>query len=96
MKSRLDSVLLRFTNQTDRMTLTDILGFTGVFTLLLAYFFTLIGKLSMNSPWYLAMNLVGSGLAGLASVFLHYVPFIILEGIWAVVSLVALVRSVKK
>jgi hypothetical protein len=78
------------------MTLTDILGFTGVFTLLLAYFFTLIGKLSMNSPWYLAMNLVGSGLAGLASVFLHYVPFIILEGIWAVVSLVALVRSVKK
>jgi hypothetical protein len=78
------------------MTVTDILGFSGVFILLLAYFFTLIGKLSMSSPWYLALNLAGSSLAGLASVFLHYVPFIILEGIWALVSLVALIRSFKK
>jgi hypothetical protein len=77
------------------MTITDIIGFSGVFLLLLAFFLNLINVLRMNSPWYLLLNLAGSGLACLASVFLHYIPFIILEGIWALVSLVALIRSLK-
>jgi hypothetical protein len=77
------------------MTVTDITGFTGVFLLLLAFFLNLTGILRLNSPWYLVLNLAGSGLACLASVFLQYLPFIILEGIWALVSLVALVRSAR-
>ena len=77
------------------MTITDIIGFSGVFLLLLAFFLNLINVLRMNSPWYLLLNLAGSGLACLASVFLHYIPFIILESIWALVSLVALIRSLK-
>ena len=76
------------------MTLTDIIGFSGVFLLLTAFFLNLRGLLTLNSRMYLGLNLAGSGLACLASVFLHYVPFIILEGIWALVSLVALIRSV--
>jgi hypothetical protein len=77
------------------MTLTDIIGFSGVFLLLLAFFLNLTQVLRLKSPWYLLLNLAGSGLACLASVFLHYLPFIILEGIWAAVSLVALIRSGK-
>ena len=77
------------------MTITDIIGFSGVFLLLLAFCLNLIGVLRLNSPWYLLLNLAGSGLACLASIFLHYLPFIILEAIWAIVSLVALVRSLK-
>jgi hypothetical protein len=76
------------------MTLTDIIGFSGVFLLLTAFFLNLRGLLTLNSKMYLGLNLAGSGLACLASVFLHYVPFIILEGIWALVSLVALIRSI--
>jgi hypothetical protein len=76
------------------MTLTDIIGFSGVFLLLTAFFLNLRGLLTLNSKKYLGLNLAGSGLACLASVFLHYVPFIILEGIWALVSLVALIRSI--
>ena len=78
------------------MTATDIIGFTGVFLLLLAFFLNLIAVLRLNSPLYLILNLAGSGLACLASVFLHYLPFIILEGIWALVSLVALLRSLRR
>ena len=79
----------------DTMTLTDIIGFSGVFLLLTAFFLNLRGLLTLKSKMYLGLNLAGSGLACLASVFLHYVPFIILEGIWALVSLVALLRSIK-
>jgi hypothetical protein len=74
------------------MSLTDIVGFTGVFLLLIAFFLNLISILKLNSAWYLLLNFAGSGLACLASVFLHYLPFIILEGIWALVSLIALIR----
>ncbi len=77
------------------MTATDIIGFSGVFLLLLAFSLNLAGILRLNNPWYLVLNLAGSGLACLASVFLNYIPFIILEGIWAIVSLVALVRLLK-
>lgn len=74
------------------MTATDIIGFTGVFLLLSAFFLNLISLLPKKNSWYLLLNLAGSGLACLASVFLNYFPFIILEGIWALVSLIALVR----
>ena len=77
------------------MTLTDIIGFSGVFLLLTAFLLNLRGLLTLNSKIYLGLNLAGSGLACLASVFLHYIPFIILEGIWALVSLFALIKSIK-
>jgi hypothetical protein len=76
------------------MTIVDLIGFLGVFLLLLAFFLNLTLVLKLNSFWYLLLNLVGSGLACLASVFLHYLPFIILEGIWALVSLVALLKKI--
>ena len=76
------------------MTVTDIIGFSGVFLLLLAFFLNLRGLVTLKSRVYLGLNLVGSGLACLASVFLQYIPFIVLEGAWAVVSLVALIKTV--
>ena len=78
------------------MTATDIIGFSGVFMLLLAFFLNLTSLLRKDSSGYLLLNLVGSGLACLASVFLHYLPFIILEGIWAFVSVYALLKMMMK
>ena len=74
------------------MNATDIIGFTGVLLLLLAFFLNLKSLLRKESFWYLFLNLAGSGLACLASVFLHYLPFIILEGVWALVSVYALLK----
>jgi hypothetical protein len=86
------SLYLGQTTQGEFMTPTDIIGFSGVFLLLLAFFLNLTSLLGKDAFWYLFLNLAGSGLACLASVFLHYLPFIILEGVWALVSVYALLK----
>jgi hypothetical protein len=40
------------------------------------------------------MNMVGAGLACLASVMINYVPFIILEAAWTLVSMVTFIRVI--
>ncbi len=74
------------------MTLTDWTGFLGVAILLLAYLLSLRGTIDKESKTYLLLNFAGAALACLASVLLLYWPFIILEGVWALVSLVSLIR----
>jgi hypothetical protein len=68
------------------MTQTDIVGFIGVTILLVAFFLNLTDKLKKDSLSYLAMNFIGAGIACFASILMNYLPFIILEGCWTVVS----------
>jgi hypothetical protein len=75
------------------MLLADITGFTGVAILLFAYVLILFKVCDYNSRIYITLNLVGAALACTASVMIHYKPFIVLEGAWALVSLIALLRS---
>lgn len=72
------------------MNLTDWTGFTGVSLLLLAYFLQLRNIIAKDSIPYLALNTIGAGLACLASVLLGYMPFIILEACWTLVSAIGL------
>jgi hypothetical protein len=74
------------------MNTTDWAGTIGVTILLLAYFLHLINKISQHSLAYTGLNFLGAGIACFASVLLHYWPFIILEGAWMLVSLVALMK----
>ncbi|HNW98402.1 MAG TPA: hypothetical protein PKK00_08335 [Bacteroidales bacterium] len=76
------------------MNLTDLIGTVGVFILLLAYSLNLIFKFSKKNNWYLIMNIFGAALACVASVMLNYIPFVILEGSWTLVSTVALFRKI--
>lgn len=76
------------------MNLSDWIGFTGVTILLIAFLLNLLKKVTANSLFYIAMNIVGAGLACLASVMINYIPFIILEGAWTLVSVVSLVRAI--
>lgn len=78
------------------MTKTDLIGFAGVAILLIAYFLNLINKVKNNDFTYLIMNLVGAGASCLASVLLHYLPFIILEASWTLVSAIGLVGYFRK
>jgi len=75
---------------------TDLLGATGVFMILLAYFLNVTGKLETRILWPILLNLVGASLACVASVLLDYLPFIMLEGVWALISFVFLVRYLKE
>ncbi|HXB05934.1 MAG TPA: hypothetical protein VNW04_02430 [Puia sp.] len=77
------------------MTITDWTGATGVTLLLVAFFLNLVGRLPREGATYLLLNVVGAGLACLASVMLRYWPFIILEGCWTLVSAIGLVARLK-
>lgn len=74
------------------MNVSDWIGFTGVTILLIAFLLNLLNKISTKGIPYVLLNLVGAGLACLASVLIEYIPFIILEGAWTLVSLVSLFR----
>lgn len=74
------------------MTFTDYLGFAGVFMILVAYFLNLRGWLSVDHLVYVILNCIGAFLACLASIIMEYLPFVLLEGTWFLVSAVALWR----
>ena len=77
------------------MTTVDYIGTAGVTILLLAYLLLLMKVVSASSKVYIWMNIIGAGLSTLASVFLNYIPFVILEGVWTLVSVIALFRKNK-
>ena len=77
------------------MNTVDWLGFVGVFQILLAYVLNIFGKLEKNDLTFILLNLIGASLACLASIIMKYMPFIILEGVWAFVSLITLLKYKK-
>ncbi len=74
------------------MTIADWIGFGGVSILLLAFLLNLLKKISQESQIYIVLNLVGAGLACVASILIEYVPFIILEAAWTLISLLSWIR----
>ena len=75
------------------MSAETLIGSAGVALLLLAFFLNLVRVLSTQSYPYTALNFAGASLAGYASYLIGFVPFVVLEGTWAVVAAVALVRQ---
>ena len=76
------------------MDFADWIGFIGVSILLLAFLLNLLKKVSQDSHTYILLNLIGAGLACVASILIEYVPFIILEGAWTLVSLISWIRLI--
>jgi hypothetical protein len=74
------------------MTETDFIGFIGVAILLFAYFLNVTEKIAKNSLAYLLMNFIGAGIACFASILMNYLPFIILEGSWTIVSVFGVIK----
>ena len=77
------------------MNIVDWIGFIGVFQILLAYILNIIGKLQKKDLLFILLNLIGAGMACGASILMNYLPFIILEGVWTLVSLIALIKYIK-
>ena len=73
------------------MNTIDWIGFIGVFQILMAYILHIIGKIKSNDLTFILLNLIGASMACLASILMTYIPFIILEGVWAIVSLISLI-----
>jgi hypothetical protein len=51
-----------------------------------------VGKIKNTHIIFILLNLIGASMACLASILLNYWPFIILEAVWALVSLFALLK----
>lgn len=77
------------------MNIIDWIGFIGVFQILLAYVLNVLGKLKSKDLTFILLNLIGASMACLASILMNYLPFIILEGVWTLVSLMALIKYLK-
>lgn len=78
------------------MTLTDWIGFIGVTMLLVAYFLNLTNQLKKENLIYLLANVIGAGMSCFASILLRYIPFVILEGCWTLVSIIGLIGYLSK
>ena len=74
------------------MNAVDWIGFIGVFQILLAYMLNVTGKVSHKDLSFILLNLIGAGMACLSSILLNYWPFIILEGVWTIISLISLLK----
>jgi len=74
------------------MKISDIVASIGVIILLIAFFLNLNKKLSADSKAYILMNFIGAGICCYASYMVRFYPFVILEGIWAFVALLSLLK----
>ena len=77
------------------MNFTDWLGFVGVALILLAYILNVTNKVTNTSYIFIILNLIGASVACAASILLEYLPFVLLEGIWALISLISLFKKLK-
>lgn len=77
------------------MNYNDIIGTIGVSIVLIAYFLSIFKWIKPTSSIYYFLNFAGAGLACYASFLIGYIPFIILEGTWSGISLIALFKSMK-
>lgn len=75
---------------------STLIGALGVGLLLLAFFLHLFGRLERDGYPYLWLNCVGGAIAAWASWLIDYLPFVVLEGTWAVVAAVALARRARR
>lgn len=71
------------------------MGSLDVAILLLAYTLNILKIIGRESQTYLLLNFVGGGIACFANYLIAYFPFVILEGVWAAVSLVSLVKIMR-
>ena len=77
------------------MTYNDIIGTLGVGLILMAYFLNTITMLPKDGKLFYLLNIIGAALACYASLLINYMPFVILEGTWTLVSVYGLMRAMK-
>jgi hypothetical protein len=77
------------------MNYNDIIGTIGVGLILIAYFLNIFSFIEKDGKLYFLMNIIGASLACYASLLIDYKPFIILEGTWAIVSILGFVKVFK-
>jgi hypothetical protein len=72
--------------------MANIIGTIGVALLLAAFVLNLLNVLRADGFAYSFLNLIGAALACYSSWLIDFMPFVVLEGVWAAAAAYALVR----
>lgn len=75
------------------MSVSDWIATIGVSILLLGFGLNLLKIITADSYLYLSLNFVGALLAGVAALMINFVPFVILESVWVIVSLFGIIKK---
>lgn len=78
------------------MNYNDSIGAIGVGIILIAYFLNIFSFIKKDGNFYFMLNIIGASIACFASYLIHYMPFIVLEATWAMVSIFGLFKNIKK
>jgi hypothetical protein len=78
------------------MNFNDVVGAIGVGIILLAYFLNNFSLIKRNGNLYFILNIIGASIACYTSYLINYLPFVVLEGVWAMISVVGLIQNIKK
>lgn len=70
-----------------------LVGTTGVTLLLLGFVLNLLKKIRSDSVVYLLLNVAGAALAGISSYMIKFWPFVVLEAVWVLASLLPLMKK---
>ena len=75
------------------MTTPDYINTIGVSLILLAFLLLQLKRVHATNTIYLLLNAAGAGLAAYGSFLIKAWPFVVLEGVWALVAVISLVKS---
>ena len=71
--------------------MATLIGSTGVALLLLAFVLNLLKVMRADGYAYIGLNFTGAALACYSSWLIDFLPFVVLEGVWALAAAGALV-----
>lgn len=74
-------------------TAATIIGFAGVALLLLAFLLNLFKLMRADGYPYAMLNFVGAALACYSSYLINFMPFVVLEGVWALAAAGAITQK---
>ena len=72
--------------------MANLIGTAGVALLLAAFLLNLLKRLRADGVAYSVLNLLGAALACYSSYLIDFLPFVVLEGVWAAAAAFALAR----
>lgn len=78
------------------MSTPDLIATIGVSLLLIGFLLQIMKIINAQSSVFSVLNLVGAGMAGISAYMISFVPFVILEGVWVIVSIFNLVQNLKQ
>jgi hypothetical protein len=73
-----------------------LIGSVGVALLLAAFVLNLLKMMSAEGYPYAGLNFVGAALACYSSWLIAFIPFVVLEGVWALAAGFAIARKLAR